>query len=416
MFPFDVPGQRAALLADAQRTSAQTARIRVVEGQRRGRVQLRTARRVRTGAQRGPRAGRHRPGARPCPAGFGTRVRKRWSPRRSSPSGCGRRAATSAAGPGVHGPSRPPNRRRASRGRPERRSWRAARGATRPCVRVRSALVRPRALRSGGGAGGTEVFVTRMGALPVRLALQPAAAPGDADDHSAVTASAPLRLARTPVIAPPDLSWTSLETPTPTAPCIPSVARTRTSRWRGMLAPEPVPVPGRGPSGGRSDPGAYGGNRAPWHADSGNRRFSESGVPIEPVYGPGALRGWDPAERNWASPETYPYTRGVHPSMYTGRPGRCASTPASGRRRSPTSATSSSSRTARRALHRLRPADPDGPRLRRAPRPRRGRQGGRRHRLRRRHARPLRRDPAEEVSTSMTINAPAALLLLMYSW
>jgi methylmalonyl-CoA mutase, N-terminal domain len=52
---------------------------------------------------------------------------------------------------------------------------------------------------------------------------------------------------------------------------------------------------------------------------SGNRRFSESGVPIEPVYGPEALRGWD-AEAKLGEPGTYPYTRGVHPSMYTGRP------------------------------------------------------------------------------------------------
>ncbi|ATL30006.1 acyl-CoA mutase large subunit family protein [Streptomyces formicae] len=46
---------------------------------------------------------------------------------------------------------------------------------------------------------------------------------------------------------------------------------------------------------------------------------SESGLPIEPVYGPEALAGWDPAERLGA-PGAYPFTRGVYPSMYTGRP------------------------------------------------------------------------------------------------
>ncbi|MGW5353761.1 acyl-CoA mutase large subunit family protein [Streptomyces sp. NPDC004031] len=48
-------------------------------------------------------------------------------------------------------------------------------------------------------------------------------------------------------------------------------------------------------------------------------RESESGLPIEPVYGPEALAGWDPAER-LGQPGGYPYTRGVYPSMYTGRP------------------------------------------------------------------------------------------------
>ncbi|MFW6694685.1 acyl-CoA mutase large subunit family protein [Streptomyces sp. MAR4 CNX-425] len=48
-------------------------------------------------------------------------------------------------------------------------------------------------------------------------------------------------------------------------------------------------------------------------------RRSESGLPIEPVYGPEALAGWDPAVRLGA-PGAYPYTRGVYPTMYTGRP------------------------------------------------------------------------------------------------
>ncbi|MFB7636703.1 methylmalonyl-CoA mutase [Streptomyces sp. NPDC056149] len=48
-------------------------------------------------------------------------------------------------------------------------------------------------------------------------------------------------------------------------------------------------------------------------------RYSESGLPIEPVYGPAALAGWDP-DAALGGPGEYPYTRGVYPSMYTGRP------------------------------------------------------------------------------------------------
>ncbi|MEU0220795.1 methylmalonyl-CoA mutase family protein, partial [Streptomyces sp. NPDC006265] len=48
-------------------------------------------------------------------------------------------------------------------------------------------------------------------------------------------------------------------------------------------------------------------------------RESESGLPIEPVYGPQALEGWDAAEK-LGEPGAFPYTRGVYRSMYTGRP------------------------------------------------------------------------------------------------
>ncbi len=46
---------------------------------------------------------------------------------------------------------------------------------------------------------------------------------------------------------------------------------------------------------------------------------TESGLPFEPVYGPKALQGWDPQEQ-LGEPGEFPYTRGVYPSMYTGRP------------------------------------------------------------------------------------------------
>src|SRR5215218_7885225 len=49
------------------------------------------------------------------------------------------------------------------------------------------------------------------------------------------------------------------------------------------------------------------------------RGRTESGLPVRTVYGPGALEGWDPGQQ-LGEPGAYPYTRGVYPSMYTGRP------------------------------------------------------------------------------------------------
>src|SRR5262252_5325289 len=48
-------------------------------------------------------------------------------------------------------------------------------------------------------------------------------------------------------------------------------------------------------------------------------RESESGLPIEPVYGPGDPPGFDPAAE-LGEPGRYPFTRGVYPGMYTARP------------------------------------------------------------------------------------------------
>ena len=46
---------------------------------------------------------------------------------------------------------------------------------------------------------------------------------------------------------------------------------------------------------------------------------SESGFEIEPVYDAGSLEGWQPEERLGA-PGEFPFTRGVYPTMYRGRP------------------------------------------------------------------------------------------------
>ena len=54
-------------------------------------------------------------------------------------------------------------------------------------------------------------------------------------------------------------------------------------------------------------------------ADHDPAGTTESGLPFEPVYGPDALEGFDPATA-LGEPGQYPFTRGVYPTMYTGRP------------------------------------------------------------------------------------------------
>ena len=48
-------------------------------------------------------------------------------------------------------------------------------------------------------------------------------------------------------------------------------------------------------------------------------QMSESGLPIEPVYDESALAGFD-ARTALGAPGEYPFTRGVYPGMYTKRP------------------------------------------------------------------------------------------------
>ena len=49
------------------------------------------------------------------------------------------------------------------------------------------------------------------------------------------------------------------------------------------------------------------------------KTHTESGLPFRPVYGPDALEGFDPAVQ-LGDPGEFPFTRGVYPTMYTGRP------------------------------------------------------------------------------------------------
>jgi methylmalonyl-CoA mutase N-terminal domain/subunit len=53
--------------------------------------------------------------------------------------------------------------------------------------------------------------------------------------------------------------------------------------------------------------------------EPGGPASTESGLEFRPLYGADDLTGFDPAQRLGA-PGKYPFTRGVYPSMYTGRP------------------------------------------------------------------------------------------------
>src|SRR3954462_14645210 len=52
---------------------------------------------------------------------------------------------------------------------------------------------------------------------------------------------------------------------------------------------------------------------------AGDSNRTESGLPFDTVYGPGSLDGFDP-DTQLGAPGEYPFTRGVYRSMYTGRP------------------------------------------------------------------------------------------------
>ena len=49
-----------------------------------------------------------------------------------------------------------------------------------------------------------------------------------------------------------------------------------------------------------------------------DQRFTDSGIEIRPVYGPADLDGWDP-DQQLGTPGQYPYTRGIRADMYRGR-------------------------------------------------------------------------------------------------
>ena len=143
-------------------------------------------------------------------------------------------------------------------------------------------------------------------------------------------------------------------------------------------------------------------------------RISESGVPIEGVYGPKELQSFDPVTE-LGEPGSYPFTRGIYPNMYVKRPWTMRQY-----------AGFSTAADSNRRYHQLIQAgttglsvafdlptqmgyDSDAPQA-----------GGEVGKVgvaidSIEDMRLLLQDiPLDEVSTSMTINAPAAVLLLLY--
>src|SRR5918996_2002184 len=49
-----------------------------------------------------------------------------------------------------------------------------------------------------------------------------------------------------------------------------------------------------------------------------DRRVTDAGIEIQPLYGPEDLGGFDP-HRDLGSPGRPPFTRGIYPTMYRGR-------------------------------------------------------------------------------------------------
>ncbi|MDE3203211.1 MAG: methylmalonyl-CoA mutase, partial [Acidobacteriota bacterium] len=48
-------------------------------------------------------------------------------------------------------------------------------------------------------------------------------------------------------------------------------------------------------------------------------RHTDSGIEIQPVYSSSDLEGWDP-QSQLGAPGSFPFTRGIYPTMYRGRP------------------------------------------------------------------------------------------------
>ncbi len=143
-------------------------------------------------------------------------------------------------------------------------------------------------------------------------------------------------------------------------------------------------------------------------------RESESGLPIQPIYGPEALTGFDP-EAELGQPGTFPFTRGIYPTMYTGRPWTMrqyagfSTAEESNHRYHQLIAAGTTGLSVAFDLPTQMGYDSDNPVAR-------GEVGtvGVAIDSIEDMAALLRGIPLDTVSTSMTINAPAALLLLLY--
>src|ERR1700723_2785203 len=143
-------------------------------------------------------------------------------------------------------------------------------------------------------------------------------------------------------------------------------------------------------------------------------RESESGLPIEPVYGPGQPAGFNPAEK-LGEPGEYPFTRGIYPTMYTTRPWTMrqyagfATAAESNRRYHQLINAGTTGLSVAFDLPTQMGYDSDSP----VAHGEVGRVGVAIDSID--DMRRLMQDiPLDKVSTSMTINAPAAVLLLLY--
>jgi methylmalonyl-CoA mutase, N-terminal domain len=54
-------------------------------------------------------------------------------------------------------------------------------------------------------------------------------------------------------------------------------------------------------------------------AMASDARHTDSGIEIKPVYGPSDLQDWD-VDQQLGQPGSFPFTRGIYPNMYRGRP------------------------------------------------------------------------------------------------
>src|SRR6516164_1718036 len=143
-------------------------------------------------------------------------------------------------------------------------------------------------------------------------------------------------------------------------------------------------------------------------------RISESGAPIEGVYGPKDVAGVDPVT-DLGEPGSFPFTRGVYPTMYLTRPWTMRqyagfSTAAdSNRRYSQLIAAGTTGLSVAFDLPTQMGFDSDAPQASGEV----GKVGVAIDSIEDMHTL-LDGIPLDTVSTSMTINAPAAILLLLY--
>jgi methylmalonyl-CoA mutase N-terminal domain/subunit len=108
----------------------------------------------------------------------------------------------------------------------------------------------------------------------------------------------------------------------------PKTAARKTARSRTLRTTHAKPARGRGkavPAAGPRTNGAFAAMTREFDANYPKSRerkelypYTLSGEPVRPLYGPADLAGMDLA-RDLAVPGEYPFTRGIHPTMYRGR-------------------------------------------------------------------------------------------------